>query len=139
MLTKVNSSLPMLTVSNSNLLLMLAYKTINPVEKREREQCRFMMFVRLRPGVPSHFRNLSRTGYYPGDKYTDKEPEMLRNLLKLLDKRLQQYDRVVIYDNDKQGEEKEILKIVDECIDRNKINLYQLMLTNYILPKWLQL
>lgn len=139
MLHNVNTMPALLKKHNSNMLLMLAYRKINPVEKPEKGKCRFIMFVRLRPGIPSHFKDLSRTGYYPGDKYTDKEPEMLRNLIKMLDKRLDHYDRVVIYDNFKSDHEREILKIVDGIIEPNRIKQYSLMLTNYILPKWLNL
>lgn len=120
-----------------NHLLMIAYKAIHPVSK-EKEQCRFMLFVRLRPGIPSHFRNQERTGYYPGNKYTDREPEMLRNLLRMLNNHLPKYDRVELYDNIKNGEERIILKITDDCINRNDVHLYSLMLSNYILPQWLK-
>lgn len=123
-------------LNNSNYVLMVAYNTTNPLGK-EKPQCRFMLFIRLRPGIPSHFANQSRTGYYPGNKYTDKEPEMLRNLLKMIDKRLSMYDRIELYDNQKSGEEKIIVKIVNDTIERNDLNLYTLMLAKYILPKWL--
>lgn len=134
MLRKVNNSTHPIT--DTNYLLMVVYNQQNP-EKRK-GQCRFMLFVRLKPGVPSHFNNQSRTGYYNGDKYTDKESEMLRNLIKMLDKRLSMYDRVELYDNDKPGDERIILKITDGVIDRNQVHLYSLMLTNYILPQWLK-
>jgi hypothetical protein len=62
---------------------------------------------------------------------------MLRNLVKMLDKRIAMYDRVELYDNDKTGDERIVLKITDGCIERNDIHLYSLMLTNYILPQWL--
>lgn len=127
------------TAANMNQLLMQAYKVVNPVEVRTGGQCRFMLFVRLRPGIVSHFRDQKRTGYYPGDKYTDKPHEMLRNLIKMIDKKLPTYDRIELYDNDRMGEERIILKVTDDCINRNELRQYHLMLTNYILPKWLQL
>jgi hypothetical protein len=135
---KKDSLLTIQAAPNMNQLLMQAYKIVNPVEERTGRQCRFMLFVRLRPGIVSHFRNQQRTGYYPGDKYTDKPHEMLRNLLKMIDKGLPKYDRIELYDNDRGGEERIILKITDDCINRNELRQYHLMLTNYILPKWLQ-
>lgn len=132
MLRKVNNS----SDENLHFVLMKVYSQQNP--EKEKGQCRFMLFIRLRPGIASHFRDQSRTGYYPGNKYTDKEPEMLRNLVKMLDKRLPMYDRVELYDNAKQGEERTILKVTNDCIDRNDLNLYSIMLSNYILPQWLK-
>lgn len=136
MLRKVNNSAA-LQVNDLNHLLMVAYKTVNPFEPMDRPKCRFTMFVRLRPGQASHFRNQSRTGYYPGNKYTDQEPQMLYNLLKMGVKQLPRFDRIVIYDNDKQGEEKEVLKIVNDTIEVNRLQIYSLMLQKFILPQWL--
>lgn len=133
MLRKVNNSA---APHDLHFMMMIAYSQQNPV--KEKGQCRFMLFVRLRPGIVSHFRNQARTGYYPGSKYTDKEPEMLRNLLRMLSNHLPKYDRVELYDNDKTGEEKVILKVTDDCINRNDLHLYSLMLSNYILPQWLK-
>jgi hypothetical protein len=118
-------------------MLMVAWDKKNPAPDQKR-QCRFMLFIRLREGIVSHFKDLKRTGYYRGDRYTDREPEMLRNLVKMLDKRLSMYDRIELYDNDKTGEERIVLKITDGCIERNDMQLYSLMLTNYLLPKWLK-
>lgn len=133
MLRKVNN---LIAPSDLHFMLMVAHNQQHPVKKKC--QCRFMLFVRLRPGIPSHFKDQSRTGYYPGDKYTDKEPEMIRNLIKMIDKRLPMYDRIELYDNDKPGEERIILKLTDDCINKNDLHLYALMLSNFILPKWLK-
>ncbi len=135
MLRKVQNS----TTPNSDihLNLMVAWNKKNPAPDQKR-QCRFMLFVRLRAGIVSHFKDLKRTGYYNGDKYTDKEPEMLRNLVKMLDKRISMYDRVELYDNDKGHQERIIVKITDGVIERNDLHLYSLMLQNYILPVWLK-
>lgn len=132
MLRKVNNS----TAESMHFMIMKVYNQQNP--EQAKGQCRFMLFVRLRPGIPSHFIDQSRTGYYPGDKYTNKEPEMLRNLIRMLNNHLAKYDRIEIYDNHKNGEERIILKITDDCINRNDLHLYSLMLTNYILPQWLR-
>lgn len=126
------------TVANMNALLMQAYTVVNPVEQRAAGQCRFMLFVRLRPGIISHFKNQQRTGYYPGDKYTDKPHEMLRNLIKMIDKRMNQYDRIELYDNDRKGEERIIFKLTDDTIERNELRQYAMMLQSFILPKWTQ-
>lgn len=135
MLRKVNNSIAP-ALYDLHFMLMVAYDKQNPV--KEKGQCRFMLFVRLCPGIVSHFNNRERTGYYPGDKYTNKEPEMLRNLIKMLDKRLATYDRIELYDNVKNGKERIILKVTDGCINHNDLHLYSFMLTNYILPQWLK-
>lgn len=132
MLRKVNNTAASMPL---HYAMMAVYAQQNPETKT---QCRFMLFIRLRPGIPSHFKDQSRTGYYRGDKYTDQECEMLRNLIRMLDKRLQQYDRIELYDNDKQQDERIILKITDEVIEKNDLNLYSLMLSKYLLPQWIK-
>jgi hypothetical protein len=133
MLRKVDN----VKTANMNGLLMQAFKAVTPKDSAN-GQCRFMLFIRLKPGIVSHFKDQKRTGYYRGDKYTDQPNEMLRNLLKTLDKNLQRFDRVELYDNERPGDERIILKITDDCIERNNLNHYSLMLSKFILPVWMQ-
>lgn len=131
MLHKVNK------LASYHYTVMGVFKNPEP-EPVKKEQCRFMMFVRLRPGVRSHFTNLSRTGYYPGDKYTDVESEMLVSLVRMMDKEVEKdrFDRMIIYDNAKDGADKRILMISDGKVS-SRLNPYSLMFGKYKLPKWI--
>lgn len=125
--------------SGSNYLLMVAYKAKNPLPEPDKERrCRFDMFIRLRPGIPSPFRDQQRTFCFRGDKYTDIEHKMLRNLLNLVKNKIHLYDRVELYDNSKGiCEERIVLKITEDVVAENRLNHYSLMLHNYALPHWL--
>lgn len=96
------------------------------------------MFVRLRPGYVSHFAGQVRTWSFRGDKYTDQESKMLKNLLNLLKNKFQFYDRIIIYDHHKTVDEKEIVKIVDGVVSINKLHRYSHILENYSLPNFLK-
>lgn len=122
-----------------NDLLMIAHRSQEKNNSKvESDRCRFDLFVRLSPGIVSFFPNQVRTWCYRGDKYTDQESKMLRNLLKLCVKNFSVYDRIVLYDHSNQGDEETILKIVDGVIEVNRIRVYSLMLLNYTLPLWLK-
>ncbi len=137
MLRKVNNSPA--TIPDANYLLMVAHKAMNPQSSPEgSKRCRFDLFVRIRPGTPSPFKGQQRTWCYRGDKYTDQEYKMLRNLLSHLKKSLHLYDRIELYDNDKGPEERIVVKIVDDLIERNQLRQYELMLLNYPLPDFLK-
>jgi len=136
MLRKVNNST---APHDLHFMMMIAYSQQNPV--KEKGQCRFMLYVVVAPGNITPFKDLQMSGYYPGNKYTDIESMMLRNLVKMIDKEITVKKRFRIfelYDNHKNGEERIILKVTDDCINRNDLHLYSLMLTNYILPVWLK-
>lgn len=106
---------------------------------KDRKACRFTMFVRLRPGYVSHFKNQVRTWCFRGDKYTAEEPKMLKNLINLVKNKLTFYDRIIIYDHDKALEDREILKIVDDEIQINLLDRYQhTVLKDYAIPKFLK-
>lgn len=135
---KVNNIAPK-TTPGINYLLAVAYKAITPIPKTEPDKCRFGMFIRLRPGMISYFPNQVRVWYYPGDRFTKHEPKMLKNLINLVKNRIAEYDRVIIYDHTKTGEENEIVKIVDDEIKRNYLHLYSLMLGSYPLPEFLKI
>lgn len=137
MLTKVQNAAALATPS-VNHLLMVAYRTVNPIEKKEPgTRCRFDLFVRMRPGISSNFTDQKRSWCYRGDKYTDEPHRMLRNLLKLVQKKFPLYDRVILYDNDAPIECREILRIIDDNIEKNRLNQYSLMLLNFHLPEFL--
>lgn len=125
---------------NSNQLLMLAYKTLNPYEKPDAsKRCRFDMFVRLAPGNVSPFKDQKRSWCFRGDKFTDDPPRMLRNLLNLLKKRISIYDRIIIYDNHNRADEREIVRIIDGVIERNELQKYAMLLTGYPIPDFLRM
>lgn len=129
------------TVPGSNYLLAVAHKAIAPKNSSKPEnRCRFDLFVRKRPGLPGFYTRNGpvRTFCFRGDKFTNEENQMLRNLLKLLIKNIGEYDRVELYDNDKSGEERIIVKITNNVIEDNNLNLYSLMLDKLILPVWLK-
>jgi hypothetical protein len=140
MLHKVNNATAR-AVPDSNLLLMVAYKTVYPIQPGEKKQCRFMLHTVLRLGIVSHWNDRGRAGYYPGNKFTNKEPEMLTSLLRMIDKEVTQKQRfsiLTLYDNAKISDEKIIFKISDGTIEPNKLNLYSLMFGKFVLPKWMQ-
>lgn len=119
----------------SNILLMIDKKS----NFKDRKQCRFTMFVRVRPGIISVFKDQKRVWSFRGDKFSDEEPKMLKNLINLMKNKLAEYDRIIIYDHHKAVEDKEILKIVDYEIRINVLNRYQnTLLINYAIPKFLQ-
>lgn len=121
-----------------NYILCVAHKRAQLQEPpAESLRCRFELFVRMAPGNVSNFKDQQRTWCYRGDKYTTVEAKMIRNLINLADKRMALYDRVVLYDNDKSGDERVIFKVVDGVIEPNRINLYSLLFINYPLPRWL--
>lgn len=135
-LRKVNNSAAAL---NIHYQLMTVFKNMNP-DPVEKQQCRFMLFVRLRPGIPSHFRDRKRTGYYPGDKYTDKENEMITGLVKMVHKEYtekKRFDRYELYDNVNPPDTRIILKITDDYIESNDLKLYSIMFGKFQLPQWL--
>lgn len=138
MIRKVNN-LPPASMPDLNHLLMVAYKTVNPPAPVDlTTRCRFDLFVRVRPGNLTNFRDQQRTWCYRGDKYTNEEHKMLRNLLNLVKSKLQIYDRVILYDHSYQGEENIVLKIIDDNIQVNAITKYSLMLLNYPLAEWMK-
>lgn len=138
MLQKVNN-LARFTVPDLNYVLAVAYKTITPeIPPEVSKRCRFDLFIRIRPGIPSFFKDQQRVWTYRGDKFTDEYHKMLRNLLNLVKKNITMYDRLILQDNDKLLEERIILKIIDGIIEVNALNQYSLMLLNYPLPDFLK-
>lgn len=128
-----------LPITNTSHILYSAYKALNPIQSPDQAtRCRFGMFVRLTPGIASPFKDQVRVWYFKGDKYTDQEPKMLRNLLNHFKKNPGKYDRVIIYDQQKTGDEKEVLRIIEGTIERNDLHLYSFMLIKYALPEWLK-
>jgi hypothetical protein len=104
----------------------------------DKNYCRFTMFVRLAPGYISQFRDQQRTWCFRGDKYTDDEAKMLKNLLNLLKNKIQLYDRIELYDHDRTIEKKIILKITDGVVSINDLKDYKGKLHNYALPVFLK-
>ena len=59
---------------------------------------------------------------------------MLRNLLNLMKKKIQGFDRVILYDNANPPETREVVRIIDGVLEINRIGTYRMMLGNYDLP-----
>jgi hypothetical protein len=103
-------------------------------------QCRFELFVRLRTGLISMFKDQQRCWCYRGDKYTDEEPRMLKNLLNLAKNKVDNYFLMELYDNNKPRNDGQrlILKVQDRKIKVNRLNNYADMLQQFPLPEWLK-
>jgi hypothetical protein len=141
MLQNVKNYIP--AIHGSNYLLAVANKKTVPSAPTDQERrCRFDLFIRISPGNPginAGSKGLQRTWCYRGDKYTQEEYKMLRNLLKIVVKNVQLYDRIELYDNQKAPAERILLKMTDGIIERNRLQLYELMLLNYPLPDYLKI
>lgn len=134
------SNPPAVKSSAMNHLLMIAYKSAHPNPVKDPStRCRFELFVRLKPGVPSPFKDQKRTWCYRGDKYTDEPHKMLRNLLRMVEKQFTAYEILILSDNDQGSDEKTVLKIVSDTIQRNQLHQYALMLSNFKLPEFLKI
>lgn len=135
MLTKPKNLPP--GVTDSNYLLAVVHRSTIPEVVTGR--CRFDMFVRIKPGIPSPLPRQQRTWCYRGDKYVQEDHRMLRSLLNLLKKRIHLFDRVVLYDHSRPLQEYEILRIVDDTIEKNQLlRSYSFMLSNYVMPDYLK-
>ena len=131
----VNNSNPSKPTMSTVMMIVSRNTDESPQDAR---RCRFDLFVRIKPGYPSNFKDQKRTWCYRGDKFTDQEPKMLRSLLNLVKNRIAIYDRIELYDNQKTGEERILLKIVDGVVCDNRLKVYSLMLATYALPAWLK-
>jgi len=111
-------------------------------------KCRFGLFVKLKEGIISHFPERKRVWYYPGDKFTDIEKKMFRNLISHHLNKSHLYCITELYDNQFANcqEERIALKIVDSVqhgfvtriIERNNLMLYSDFLRGYPLPDYLK-
>lgn len=104
-------------------------------------QCRFTLFVVLRTGVISPFKDLQRAWCFRGDRFTDHEPKMLRNLLNLAKKQVADYFTMIFFDNSfpKNNERNVIMKVQDGKVKPgNRLKDYADMLSEYPLPDWLK-
>ncbi len=102
---------------------------------------RFELFVVLRAGRISPFRDLKTQWCFRGDKYTDQEPMMLRKLLTLMKNKADEYYLMVLMDTSyaKDDERRVVLKVQDrkiKCGERFKE--YADMLIGYPVPESLK-
>lgn len=106
----------------------------------QKNRCRFDAFVKLKPGIPSHYPGLKRTWCHRGDKFTDDERKMISNLVKLVNRKLGSYSLVEIYDNKlpKEDPRRLILKIHDGIIEKNDLPRYSRQIKGMILPEYLK-
>lgn len=109
-----------------------------PIPNRSRFDC----FIKLRPGTVSHLPERKRTWCYRGDKFTDQENLMIRNLVKFIIKKAQDFSIIELYDNSQPPADpaRIILRLFDGVIEKNLLNRdpYKSYLTNLPLPEWLQ-
>lgn len=107
-----------------------------------RPPAKFAMFVRLFPGIPSHFPGIKRTFCYRGDKWYDEEKMQLRSLLSLVKKSLDKFELLELYDNhySKDQEQRLVLKIFQGVVHINRLHYmhYAEMLQHYPLADFLQ-
>lgn len=94
-------------------------------------RARFDLFVKLKPGIVSHLPGQKRTWCYRGDKFTDDEPKMLRNLIQMASKRLDSLEILEIYDNrlPLDSPARIILKISSGVIEKNRMQYYRDMIS----------
>lgn len=106
-------------------------------QKTFKKRCRFDCFVRLSPGNVSHFPGQKRTFCYRGDKFTDQEPVMIRNLVRMITKNLQKFDLVELYDNNLPPDSpaRIILKISGGIIEKNRLPYYKRDLVQLVIPE----
>jgi len=98
------------------------------------------MFVKLKPGVISHFPGQERCWCFRGDRFADTDQKQIRNLVNHFKAKMHLYAIVELYDNDhpRDSEERMILKYIDGVISDNSLVRYQDLLDRYPLPKFLR-
>jgi len=101
--------------------------------------CTFDLFVKLKPGLPSKFPQGKNTFCFIGNKFTNENDQMLRNLLSIVKKSLDKYELMELYDNrySRQEENRLLLKIHKGVVEKNRLIYYQNMLHRFPLPQWL--
>lgn len=103
-------------------------------------RCRFDLFVCLYTNISSPFNGNSRTWTFRGDKYTDFEPAMIRKLLRYIIRKRNLYQLMILYDNTypKSSVLREVLKISDQIVEKNRLYDYKDMLEDEPIPDFLQ-
>lgn len=98
------------------------------------------MFIRLEPGQASRYPGRSLTWCHRGDKFTNDPEKMLCNLLRMYIKNPGKYSLIELYDNTKPKNDKErvILRVFNGVIEINRLQLYNAMLTKFVLPEYLK-
>lgn len=115
-------------------------KTNNLTLHDLRRRARFDMFVVLKKGVTSWFPERKRAFCYRGDKFTADEKRMLPSLIRLLIKKMDQFETVELYDNDFHfhNDNRIILKITAGVVEKNDLQKYSRLLTKVSLPVFLR-
>lgn len=103
-------------------------------------RCRFDLFVCLYPNVSSPFRGNVTTWTFRGDKWTDFEPAMIRKLLRYIIRKRNLYQLMILYDNThpKSSPLREVLKINNQVVEKNRLYDYRDMLVDEPLPDYLR-
>lgn len=116
--------------------------------KQPAYQCRFGLFVKLKPGVISHLPGQKRTFYFNGNKFTDIEKKMFRNLLNHQLNKAHLYCITELYDNEFANDQPDrlVLKIIenvnagkiDRIVEKNNLGNYREFLNGYPVPDYLK-
>lgn len=96
----------------------------------------FDLFVKLAPGIKSHFPLQKPVFCYPGNKFTNEDHKMLRNLLSIVKKSLDKYELMELYDNryPRDDPRRQVVRIYRGVVEKNRLNKYGHMLERYPLP-----
>lgn len=103
-------------------------------------RCRFDLFVSLYQEISSPFPGNSKTWTYRGDKWTQYEPSMLRKLLRHVIRKRNLYQMILLYDNTyhKGNPMREVLKIYNQVVEKNRLYDYKDMISDEPLPDYLR-
>lgn len=101
------------------------------------QRARFDLFVKLKPGIVSHYPDRKRTWCYRGDKFTNDESKMLKNLIQLAIKRIDQLEVLELYDNrlPMDSDSRTILKISSGIVEKNRLQYYQDLVQSMVIPE----
>lgn len=99
--------------------------------------CRFTMFVKLWPGIISHWPDRQRVWCMRGDKFTDVHSKQIRNLLNHAKKSMHLYCIIELYDNSysHDNEKRMILEYKQGVFVKNNLAQYQQSLKGFPLPE----
>jgi len=95
------------------------------------------MFVKLWPGIISHWPDRQRVWCHRGDRFSDIERKQIRNLLNHAKNNLHLYSIIELYDNTFSHDDprRMILKYKEGIFEINNLAQYQASLKGFPLPE----